>query len=122
MPRTEGPRRVRGKTGKSYLLAEFACQFLKNPRQHAFAIGKDIRIPETQNAIALRRYVRVPYGIPCTFGMLATVKFDGQLRLAAKKVDNIRANRRLADKFETDKPALPKEVPHSTFRIGRLPA
>jgi hypothetical protein len=112
---------VRGKTAKSYLLAKFACQFLKNPRQHAFAIGKDIRISETQDAIALRRYVRVPYGIPCTFGMLATVKFDGQLRLAAKKVDNIRANRRLADKFETDKPAIPK-VPHSTFRIGHLPA
>jgi len=77
---------------------------LEDFRHHAVEIPVNFVVPESQDLItatlqsAVSSCIRPDTGIEI---VLTAVDFDDETRLAAFKIDNVRANRRLAAKMKT---------------------
>jgi hypothetical protein len=52
--------------------------------------------------------------------MLPPVQFDDELALFAEEIEDVSAERYLATKFQSLKPAIPQSQPQSLLRLGRI--
>jgi hypothetical protein len=78
---------------------------------NTFGIFQHFIIPETEYSIAMIGKPLVAENIALAGGMLATVNFDDESLLPADEIDNVRADRYLADKFKIVQPARTQVLP-----------
>ena len=86
-------------------------------------VVEGIVVGNTKNAIAYAFQSRGSSGISGQLGLSAmrcTVDLNDDLALAAQEVGEVRANRRLANEFQTAKPPASKMTPYDIFG-GSLP-
>jgi len=92
-------------------------QFLADGFQYAVGILKDIVIPEAQDVVAECLDNFGAGGVD--FGrVLAPVKLDREVGVAAGEVGDMRADRELADEFCAFELAGAEVRPKSSFRVG----
>jgi hypothetical protein len=70
-----------------------------NRLQYAFHVTQNFIIPKSYNAIVVLLQPLIAHSILRIIGVLATVNFNNESEFATNKVDNIRSDRLLANKF-----------------------
>ena len=98
------------------------AQFGAEAFQHAVYIRQDIMVPEADHAVAMRFDKRGARGVTVAGRMLSAIQFDDQSRPPAGEVGDMRADRKLADKFEAVELPRAQSCPQRLFRFGRVAA
>jgi len=88
--------------------------------QDAFDVLPDFIVPESHYPIIVLPQPVVAQGVFWVCRVLAPVNLKHKSLFAAKKVDNIRTHRFLANEFVAAKPARPEMRPHQLLGLGRV--
>jgi hypothetical protein len=94
-----------------------------NHLEDAVGVDKGVGIPEPKHLVAvLGKHGSATQIIAHGFilGVLAAVQLDDKISLAACKIGNERANRLLANEFETEQAPIPQARPELALGIGRV--
>lgn len=100
-------------------------QFIEDRVADALRIAAQMRIPEPQRLDAARLQKFFPFQVMFTLvgkTVLAAVQFHIQLRLLAKEIQIIIAERMLAAEFVAAEPPIAQPAPHEFFRPRFGPA
>jgi len=99
-----------------------AClQFVENRVADALRVPAQMRIPESQRLDASRLQKFFPFQIMFALvgkTMLAAIEFHVQLRLLAKEIQIVNAQRMLAAELVAAEPPVTQPAPHQFFRPG----
>jgi hypothetical protein len=91
----------------------------RDGHQNAIDILQNVVVPETENSVPARVEEPSSYGIP-RFRMLATIRFDDELGINAKKIGDVRSDRRLPTKLQPVQLPIAEVVPQTLFGVGRV--
>jgi len=69
--------------------------------QYSINVAQNVRIPESQNAMAFRGKIGIPDLVTYVFGMLSPIHLDNKLAVPTEEIDHVWSNRSLTNKFET---------------------
>jgi hypothetical protein len=77
------------------------AQRRQNCLEHAFGVGEDVVVPESQHALALTLEPFGSLGVRLVVGVLTAIGLDNQMMLGADEVDDISADGVLSPELET---------------------
>jgi hypothetical protein len=90
--------------------------------QNAFAISQHVRIPEPQNAIALRHQPLVALSVALRLGVLTSIDFDHKHAFMAYEVEDERSDGGLTPEAQAVQSMRSQPGPQSKFSVGHLMA
>ena len=102
--------RVRGRLGKGS----------RDHLQNTADIAQDVVIPEPQDAVVARAQPLVADQVFRTIGVLPAIDFDDQSAVTADKIDRVRPDRLLTNKFVAEHAARPQLLPQKALGRGRV--
>lgn len=93
-------------------------QGIRNGFQNAGRICENVVVPEAQNAVPLLSKESIPHGVTRVRSVLPAIDLDNEASLPADEIDDIGADRLLANKLKSAKGSRTKVTPEFQFRIS----
>jgi hypothetical protein len=96
---------------------------VEDRKADAIAVGKDVDVPEPENAQAAPLEIGRAAGVIVGgFRVLAAIHLDGQRRIERQKIQDVGPERDLAFPLPTAQAACPQRISEMRFRACGLPA
>jgi hypothetical protein len=86
--------------------------------KHTRHVAENVVVPKSQDAVIVISKPSVANGIARAVGMLPSIYLNNQTAFSADKVDRVRADRFLTNKFMAVETARPQPAPHCFLGFG----
>jgi hypothetical protein len=94
----------------------------RNCFQNTRHIAQHIVVPESQNTVVVIGQPFVADYIAGIFRVLATIHLNNETSFTTNKINRVRPDRLLPDKFVTIEATRPEPIPQGLLRLGGLPS